>query len=267
MHTRIIFAVGLLGMIVPGRVAAEPPPAQPAEIVVTAEPATGLVDGQVIKVTGTGFTDFLMEIFECRADAVDISGCDPDNAYFADLDPDGVVREDFPVDARIFTEDGEFDCRSIPNSCKVGIGFLLDDFSTNGFALLDFDPDAPLLPTPTIKIRPDKNLRDQQVVNVRGGNLSSLFETFVFQCVAGRPTGPDACNFEQDVRAVADDKGRIRVDYRVAALLQPTTGPPFDCTSAPGACVIELAQGFSTSPDRFVRAGLAFRKATPPPGA
>jgi hypothetical protein len=258
-----VVVVGCAGLVVPAGVgAAAPPP----DLEVTADPSTGLVDGQIIQVTGTGFPEPLMEIFECRADAVDESGCDPDNAYFADLDSDGVVRESFPLDARIFDEAGnEFDCRSAPNACKIGVGFLTD-FDQSAFALLDFDPDAPLLPVPTVTVTPDRNLRDQQIVKVRGEGLSSLFETFVYQCIAGEPRSGETCTFDQDVRAVADDRGRIAVDYRVEATLRPTiTGEPFDCTAAPGACVIEISQGFSASPDRFARTGLSFRRAAPSP--
>ena len=103
-------------------------------------------------------------------------------------------------------------------------------------------------------------------MKVRGEGLSSLFETFVYQCIAGAPRSGETCNFDQDVRAVADGNGRIAVDFRVDATLRRSiTGEPFDCTAAPGACVIEISQGFSASPDRFARTGISFRRPTPPP--
>lgn len=249
-----VLMAGAIGPVGVAQVAAQERP------VVSAEPATGLVDFQIIRVTGSGFEpNALLEIFECRGDAVDESGCDPDNAYFADADGNGNVSTSFPVDARIFDEGGQaFDCRSIPNGCKVGLGFLAD-FPLSGFASLDFDPAAPLHPAVAMKIRPGKQLRDQQNVTVRGTNLVSLFETFVYQCVAGVPRSAATCNFDQDVRGVAHRNGAITLRYRVAGQLQPAGGgPPIDCTAAPGACVLELSMGFSNSPDRFARAPLTF---------
>ena len=151
--------VGLSGLVAPqGRASAGAPG---DAIEVTAEPSAGLVDFQIIQVTGVGFRPFsLQEIFECRADAVDESGCDPDNAYDEEADADGVVHFSFPVDARIFDETGrEFDCRSTPNGCKIGIG-RLGGFSQSGFVLLDFDPAAPLHAVPTAAVEPATGLRD-----------------------------------------------------------------------------------------------------------
>jgi hypothetical protein len=242
--------------------------AQPAPpITVTATPSTGLVDFQFVHVTGTGFgPGQLLEIFQCRADAVDESGCDPDNADFVDANADGVVEVDWPVDARIFDETGqEFDCRSVPNGCKIGIG-LLAEFDNSGFALLDFDPEAPLLPVVTVRVTPDRNLRDGQTVTVHGAGLLDRFETFAYQCVAGQVRSAATCNFDQDVRGVAQPNGTIALQYRVETRLRPANGDPaIDCAAAPGACVIELALGFSDRPDRFARAPISFR--TAPPGS
>ena len=245
-------------------VAAPRAPAQ-ATITVTASPATDLVDFQFVRVTGTGFAPGeLLEIFQCRADAVDESGCDPDNADFVDSDADGVVEVDWPVDARIHDESGQaFDCRSVPDGCKIGIG-LLAEFENSGFALLDFDPDAPLLPVVTVAVTPDQGLEDGQTVTVHGGGLLDRFETFAYQCVAGEVRSASSCNFDQDVRGISGPDGTIELPLRVDALLQPANGdPPIDCTTAPGTCVVELALGFSSSPDRFARTPITFA-ATPP---
>jgi hypothetical protein len=253
----VMAALMVGGALVPAAPAAAQAPARP---VVVAEPATGLVDFQMIRVTGSGFEPYaLLEIFECRGDAVDESGCDPDNAYFADADGDGNVSTDFPVDARIFDETGrESDCRRVPGGCKVGVG-LLADFSISGFASLDFDPAVPLHPAVAMDVRPRRHLADQQTVVVRGSNLVSLFETFVYQCAAGVPRSAGTCDFSQDVRGVAGRNGRVTLRYAVAARLQPADGgPPIDCTARRGACVLELAMGFSNSPDRYARTPLAF---------
>lgn len=237
-----------------------PAAAAAGDVVVTVEPATGLVDGQVVDITATGLDGTLFEMFQCRADAVDETGCDPENAYFAGTDSTGTVRERFPVDARIHDMAGrEYDCRQAPFACKIGVGFLAD-FPLSGFVAIDFDAGAPLAPAPTIQIRPSGGVRDGQRVAVRGANLSPRFETFAYQCVAGRPWGGAACNFDQDVRGVATEKGKLVLGYRVEGLLFPSLGgAPFDCTAAPGACVIGISIGFTDTPDRFATAPITFR--------
>ena len=263
---RVGLAVAAAGIVAPHAAGAEPAQPPPSGITVTAEPATSLVDFQVIQVTGSGFEpNTEHEVFECRADAVDESGCDPENAYFADADGSGVARVNFPVDARIFDESGrETDCRAAPGTCKIGIG-LLAEFENSGFVAIDFDPNAPLAPVPALTVTPATQLRDGQEVTVRATGLSSLFETFVYQCAADRPRSGTSCNFDQDVRAVADEDGRIEVTYRVDATLVPTAGgDPVDCTTRAGACVIEVALGFSARPDRIARAPLAFGTTGPP---
>jgi hypothetical protein len=177
-----------------------------------------------------------------------------------------VVEVDWPVDARIHDESGQaFDCRSVPDGCKIGIG-LLAEFENSGFALLDFDPDAPLLPVVTMHVTPDQGLDDGQTVTVHGAGLLDRFETFAYQCVAGQLRSASTCNFDQDVRGVSGPGGTIELPYRVDALLHPANGdPPIDCTAAPGTCVIELALGFSSSPDRFARTPISFGSGPPAP--
>jgi hypothetical protein len=262
----VALALGLAGVLVP----AVPGGAVGADdgngITVTVVPASGLVDFQVVQVTATGFEPFsLHEIFECAADAVDESGCDADNAGFAEADANGEVHLGFIADARIFDATGrEIDCRAENPGCKLGVG-LLAELPNSGFAPLDFAPDAPLAAVPTVDVTPATGLADQQVVRVQGAHLSSLFETFAYQCIADRVRSSATCNFDQDVRAQAAGDGTITVDYRVDAHLTPANGDdPFDCTTGPGACVIELAQGFSNRPDRFARAPLSFATDTPP---
>jgi hypothetical protein len=264
---RVALAVGLAGVLVP----AMPGGAVGADdgngITVTVVPASGLVDFQVVQVTATGFEPFsLHEIFECAADAVDESGCDADNSGSAEADANGEVHLGFIADARIFDASGrEIDCRAEIPGCKLGVG-LLAELPNSGFAPLGFDPDAPLAVVPTVDLDPATGLADQQVVSVHGAHLSSLFETFAYQCIAGRVRSSATCNFDQDVRAQAAEDGTITVDYRVDARLMPANGDaPFDCTTGPGACVIELSQGFSNRPDRFARAPISFATGTPSP--
>jgi len=227
---------------------------------VTIDPNVDLVDGQRVTVVGTGFQPGqYLEIFECRADAVDIGGCDAENAYDWDADPSGTVTFYFPgVDARIYDESGQkFDCRSAPNACKIGVGYMLD-FSHSAFATLDFAPDAPLLPRPAMTVKPTGPYADGQNVEVLVKHVSPLFETFAFQCVAGRPMTGEFCDFSLDARGQPDDRWRVRIAYAVSRTLHPSWGGNVDCGEQPGRCELRASQGFSTAPDRVDVSRLSF---------
>jgi hypothetical protein len=204
-----------------------------------------------------------MEIFQCRAGAVDELDCDLDVSDFISIGADGTFAYvGFPIDARIFTMSGdEVDCRAAPGTCTVGVGFVLDaDEALH--APLVFDPAAPLVPAVTATATPNQGLVDGQLVRIQGEHLSDLHETFVYQCVAGEPLAPGTCAFTAVVRVVSQG-GRIDVEVPVRTPMQPTTGPTVDCAVAPGACELRVSSGLSEHPDRLARLPLSFT--TPEP--
>jgi hypothetical protein len=231
-------------------------------------PNVDLVDGQLVTVTGDLDTDFtLLEIFQCKADPVDERDCDPDNSDFIGRAIDGTFPYVFMVDARIYTTGGEeVDCRATPGACTIGIGFLLDAGEAV-HAPLFFDPNAPLMPPVTATVTPSEGLTDGQVVRVRAQNLSDRFQTFVYQCVAGQEPSAETCAFYDDkFLQLVSEGGAIDEPFTVMGLMQPTTGPPIDCTVAPGTCEIRVSWGLSTAPDREVLIPLGFAT-TPEPTA
>jgi len=227
---------------------------------VTVTPDSDLVDFQTVHVEGTGFEPgALLEIFECRSDAVDEVGCDADNAFFADADASGVVNYDFVVDARIYDHTGtETDCRVAPGICTIGVGFILDH-ADSVFAPLAFDPDAPFKPAVAVTVAPDIGLVDGQQVVVSGSNLSPREQAWAWQCITDVPLSEGPCDFNEPpaARGVPGDDGTIELVLPVNETLVTNSGE-FDCTAAPGACSIVLSWGFSFAPDRTAAAPITF---------
>lgn len=238
---------------------------------ITVTPATGLVDGQVVTVTGTGLPPGTeLEIFQCRAGAVDESGCSGSVAF--DLATDNVGGFTYTIQVDAFTfgwgvlasgQGGdEIDCRAGPEACFIGVGFLADAGESTK-APISFDPTAPLRPPVSATVEPSTNLRDGQVVRVEGKNLSNREQAFIFQCAKSEPPG-QTCAFADDLRQVPDDQDSISLDVMVHEVVRDPDGSEADCTGAAGDCVMIVSWGFSFDPDRIAIVPLSFAADAPP---
>lgn len=235
----------------------------PAAYSVVATPSSGLVDGQRVLVSADGFEPGRwVEIFECAGDAVDEQRCDP-RVAFGEFDVDAAGHfefVDFPVDARIYlgpseTSDVEYDCRTEPAGCKIGVGLMLDH-SVSAFAAIEFDPSAPLLPPVSATVSPSTGLQDGQTVTVDGANLTDFEGTWIFQCRTG--DGPRACDHDRSFYVEADPDGTMTTDYTLRAEFTSPLGEHADCRSAPGACSIVVSWGFAFVADRLAEVPLTF---------
>ncbi|MGZ4755287.1 MAG: neocarzinostatin apoprotein domain-containing protein [Acidimicrobiia bacterium] len=96
---------------------------------VTVTPATGLTDGQVVHVTGTGFVvGHQVAINECSDDTDDTgSGCDLGGLKLLTVDANGAVAGDFPVKVGPFGKDNVVCKAKGPKSCLLSIGELTGD--------------------------------------------------------------------------------------------------------------------------------------------
>lgn len=243
--------------------ASQPAPPGPT---VSVTPATGLVDFQLVRVTGSGFDPgALLEYFECRGGAVSEADCDGFNADFVDADAAGNVDFTVPVDARIYLPDGtEVDCRTDPAGCEIGVGYMLDaDLWPE--AALGFDPDAPLRPVVTATADPRTGLQDGDVVALHGENLSFREESFAFLCAAGDADPGARCDIDRLTRGVPDQDGSVDMTLEVHHRFDTPLAGTVDCTAAPGGCEIVVSWGFFGPPDR--RASVPVSFAEEPPGS
>ena len=247
----------------PSLASAGPPPPGPS---ISVDPSVDLLDGQIVTVTGTGFeSGQYLEIFQCRAGAIDEFDCYPGNAFSFDADLSGNFVFDLQVDAFIFTQAGAsdpIDCRTAPGACVIGVGNILEAADAVSEPI-SFDPDATLRPPVALTVDPSAGLVDGQTVQVSGANLTSREEAFAFLCSAADPVG-SACAFDDLARGVPAADGTIVLPLVVSRTFVTPQGQSVDCTAA-DACVVTLSWGFSFLPDRSASAPIAFAAETPPP--
>jgi hypothetical protein len=265
-HSKLINLV-VLATIVGAAVATTAPaaaarPAQPTAAVITATPDADLVDGQLVRVEGDGFApSSIFEIFECAGDSVDETRCDPRNAFEFDSDATGHIVFDFHVDARIYLGPAgatEYDCRTEPAGCRIGVGLMLEH-ENSAFAALGFDPSAPLLPPVSATVSPSTGLVDGQMVTVTGDHLSDIEEGWVIQCRTGG--APRACDLDRAVRLVPEG-GNLTTAYAVHATFTSPLGDHVDCEAAANACSMVVSWGFAFVADRVAEVGITFGSTT-----
>ncbi len=276
-----------------------PPP------VLTPSPSTGLVDGQTIAVTGSGFAFPFGPIFladrsvrpatarwvppvDPRSTTADVSppvyptsvqeclvGADPlspapacSQFYgFATLDGDGNLDGQVQVWAQFSTRTGEvIDCRTAPQGCELRTGYG-DPYST-ATAPITFDPDAPLAPPPTVTVTPTTGLTDGSLLHVVGDGFGA-YATIVFHQCLSSGTGLTGCDTDLTGIASSDANGHIDAvtgAKRVIGL--GTGGDPYSTTfdCASSPGACRLLLQDPFGPDRWPQVTLDYAgSATPPP--
>jgi hypothetical protein len=244
-----------------GRSVAAAPPGATVEIT----PNVGLVDFQAVRVTGSGFVgETLLEVFQCRGGAVSERDCDGFNADFIDVRDGGVVDETVFVDARIWLPSGvPVDCRTAPEGCEIGVGFL-GDADEWPEAALHFDAEAPLRPVVTGTVTPSTGLEDGQVVRVHGEHLSPREEGFAYLCGPGSGIAGTRCDLDRFVRDVPGPDGSIDLDLTVQSRFTTPFGDEVDCRAVPGGCDVVVSWSFSGPPDRQTAVPVSFTGQEPP---
>jgi acetyl esterase/lipase len=230
-------------------------PLQPPPMVSVA-PDQGLVDGQTVTVTGTGFVwQEWVQVVQCAAGLTDWSQCDWETWGFAST-PGGSFQTDVPVFAVISVDGGTIDCRS-PGQCVLAMVTEGESARDAVTVPLAFDPEAPVQPGPTITVSPDVDLVDGDTVRVGGRGFLRSSERWVqiFQC-APTDADPDrACHPSSDDFLPVDADGTFTVDQSVYARI-PLDDGLYDCRTSVEPCSIVATPWLGSA--RAARADLRF---------
>lgn len=155
---------------------------------IVAEPATGLVDGQTVLVSGKGFPpDSSVGVVMCTKEAGQdhgargVEACNINHYGSGMSDAQGVASVEFQV-RRIVQFDGEdVDCASEPGRCIIGMG-LISDYDQSGGVAVDFDPSLPLPEKPTVELTKTENLVDGETVRVSVTGVEPGAQIAMTQC-------------------------------------------------------------------------------------
>jgi predicted esterase len=214
--------------------------------VLSAAPASGLADGQTVRVTGSGFVrgdgrrmrgEPPVRVYQCAPGELGPgASCRAMPTVETDVDDGGRFSAEVPITAVTVGRFFEIvDCRRTSDPCyllatrwpSVDAG---DDVV--GRADLHFDADGPLLPapTPTIEAAPASGLQDGDDVAVTGDGLPPGYRVTVQLC----RTGTTACDQPLAETVGSDAAGTFEAVVGGRAAFDATTGGHVDCRIAPG---------------------------------
>lgn len=233
------------------------PVAQPT---ITVTPSSGLLAGQSVTVTGTGFLagDFV-RIRECATVDPYCSG----SGTYVTIDTNGAFSAPLTVHLRVNDGSGgathclAVDCivRAESNS---DLEYLAD-------APLAFDPNQPIPPPPAITVTPSTGLLHDQSVTITGTGFDPDGFVEISECTSDATADSYCGDYLTDLQV--DPTGAFTTTATVTRLVSTYApgGPTFvDCSSAP--CTVH-AVGYSN--DESVRlvasAPISFDSSVPPP--
>jgi hypothetical protein len=204
---------------------------------VTAEPSTGLRDGQAVTVTGSGFPpNESVGVVMCTREAGREHGgrgaeaCDIGRYASATSGADGVVVATFHVQRILLLDGQEVDCASEPGRCIIGVGLISDYDRSGGFAV-DFDPSAPLAPAPTVGLARTGGIVDGETVAANVTGLHPGSTLIVQQCETATQRCAPVGEHHVDGDGVFD--GSVHLWRWFGAWTEPGQSPNVDCAAVP----------------------------------
>lgn len=245
----MLVAAGLPGVASAGLTAGGSPSQAAPTLAVSR--SSGLVDGQRVTVTGSGFAaGSRVAIYQCQAAPVGLVDCELGTGATVTAGDDGGFSVERQVFAVVHDVDAAVDCRAAPG-CVLVANMGFDGGASAVVAPLAFDPAAALLPPPSISVTPGSDLVDGQTVRVEGRGFvhrmsSELVppkgprETTVrlYQCGRSQ-AGPenDCRNGPTQVVELGDD-GTFDTELPVSAVLSSGNFLSFDCRTDPEPCYL-----------------------------
>ena len=159
---RVGVASGISGVVRFADVTFDPGGPDPTRYSVSASPDTGLVDGDVVTVSGSGFPrsfdDFgVATVTPCRTPLTGPGDCDLGERQYVEVVADGSLRGTVVVGAVLALDGGPYDCRTGTCALMVEPDDFFDELgelSEAGLAPIAFDPGGALRPPPTSTVDP-----------------------------------------------------------------------------------------------------------------
>jgi acetyl esterase/lipase len=235
---------------------------------ITVTPATGLADGDAIRVDGhdLGHRGAIgVEILQCGPQPT-FDGCrslvDPGTEP-PEPQPDGTLTFETHVWRVIRTDSGDIDCRAGADPCQIVATtrpWETLDAPWAARAALGFDPAAPPAPDPTLDVSPTTELGDVTELTVLGRAFTPGGAVRVSICAAGA-AGP--CDHDTHELPTPDAAGgfELRLNAFAAFGTRGDGGAQVDCRAVGCALVAE-----DQASQRRVTVPLAFGPADPPRG-
>lgn len=205
----------------------------PPPVVVTASPSTGLLHGQDVSVTGSGFDPFdYGSVTQCSLDTQgQLDACRSSNS-FVSIDAAGAFTTTISVTRRLWSYSGVFvDCAEI--QCVI----IADSgFGTTARANISFDGTVAPPPPPAASVTPSTGLVHAAPVTVEGVNFDRNADIEIEQC----SEIAFVCR-RQTQRTTSGADGSFSASVPLSrTLTDPFAGNQVDCADIANACYVNV---------------------------
>jgi hypothetical protein len=225
----------------------DPASAQVEEPAITVTPSTGLVDGQLVRVEGTGFNPgSTVYVGACPPGATDPFSCDLSNVVTTAADASGGFSVDFRA-YRFLDTAGGVDCVDV--TCLIGATDLgaLTALTEIHFA------DAPD-PVLTLDVSPDTDLSVGDTVTVTGSGFSPFVSVTLRMCPTEVDPGLCTQPFGSSgvVTVSADGDGAFETGFDVSRFVPfPGDSGTYDCATGSCSVAADSRTGTTAAPVSF----------------
>ena len=229
---------------------------------VTVSPASGILAGQSLAVTGSGFAaGHDLSVFQCAVGEF----CFGDSGPSVHVGPNEMFNTSLTASLRTTVNEVDLsNCLAV--ACEVRVE---DDVDPEYAAAtpIGFDPSQPPPPTPTITVTPSTGLHHDQSVTVAGQGFDAQADVEISQC------GPGSFGFCGDylTDVIVGADGTFSTSVQVSRLVSSfdlgPNGPPqpttVDCATS--TCSISANEFSNRGVSLDASAPVAFDGSVPPP--
>ena len=211
------------------------PPPPPA---VTVSPATHLLDGQNVTVSGTGFTPgALLGMAPCNGAVTEIAdACDIGRASVVTADASGAFSTTVTAAALIGTAQGPVDCTVAPDTCSIAVANA-NDLTEFARASLSFD--TPGISVHSVTVTEGTGANTEAPVMVELSQPSLTPTTVEWQAIPGTAGVDDYMETRGRVTIPAGaTEAMIHLEIVGDAIDEPTEHFTVQLTSAPGTHIV-----------------------------
>ena len=214
---------------------------------VAVSPNTGLVDHQLVTVSGSGFVPSTnVSLQECLAAGSSPGICDYATQRLVKTNgKGGFTAQNFVLERRQVTYGPKgqkrLDCAESPKRCVV-VARPGTFYSANPpMASLTFDPHTPPV-NATAQLSPASGLVDLQSITVTGAGFTPGYAVTIEECVVAK-TQNQSCDYSTVRTITADLHGAFTASYWVRRKISTYSGTSLvttDCGARSGACTLTL---------------------------
>jgi hypothetical protein len=234
---------------------------------VTASPDVGLVDGQRVEVSGSGFEPGVqVGMVQCwlSENGGSQQDCDLGTLEWGNVDDQGVATLTMNVHRFIGTSNGTRDCAQggISVGCRLGMG-QANDYDRSGSARIFFDPEVEGEQPPLLTVSPWNGLFDGDRLEITGEGFVAGEEVLLTQCEIGGVNGIVGCFGSNPTSTIAADQdGVFHAAIDAVRVVRASDGP-VDCFASVYGCNVVATATRSPNPVSIFYDGSASRPHDP----